>query len=191
LEKKVKKDKQVGVIDNVNLNQGILHSFVQLITSDGNNLGKMKTSEALLLAEKSNLDLVLVSSPNEEGVPVAKIMNYSKKVYEDKKKNNTVKKKSVETKTKEIRLSIKIGRHDLENKIEQSAKLLVAGYRVKLVLIMKGRERSLRDTIGMGVINTSTDLLINIVFQSSNRNVSFEQDNENNHGICRIFFLKK
>jgi translation initiation factor IF-3 len=187
----MKKEKPVGVIHNVNLNNGILHPFVQLITHEGENLGKVAIIEAQQLAQKHNLDLVIVADENSDGIPVAKLMNYSKKLYEDKKKHSTVKKKTSETKTKEIRFSVKIGKHDLENKMEQSAKLLIIGCRVKLVLIMKGRERSLRDTLGISMVNTATELLISIVGKTSTRNVSFEQDNDSNYGICRIFYLKK
>jgi translation initiation factor IF-3 len=191
LEKKIKKNRQVGVIHNVNLNDHILQPFLQLINHEGINLGKVSREEALIMAQKSNLDLVIVLDENSEGLPVAKIMNYSKKLYEDKKKHNVVKKKVSETKTKEIRISLKIGKHDLECKIEQSVKLMLAGCRVKLVLIMKGRERSLRDTLGMTVMNQATDLLIEIVHKHSSKNVAFEQDSDSGNVICRTFFFKK
>ena len=102
MEKKIKKNKQVGVIQNINLNESIVHPFLQLINQDGENLGKVSRDFALEAANKINLDLVVVLDANSEGLPVAKIMNYSKKLYEDKKKNNTVKKKSSEIKIKEI-----------------------------------------------------------------------------------------
>lgn len=191
MEKKIKNNRQVGVIHNVNLNDGILQPFLQLITNEGVNLGKVSREEALKLAHQSNLDLVIVLDENSEGLPVAKIMNYSKKLYEDKKKHNTVKKKTSETKIKEIRISLKIGKHDLECKIEQSVKLMLSGCRVKLVLIMKGRERSLRDTLGMSIMTQSTDLLIDIANKNSAKNVAFEQDSDNAYSISRVFFLKK
>lgn len=191
MEKKTKNNRQVGVIHNLNLNDGILQPFLQLITNDGVNLGKVSREEALKLSQQSNLDLVIVLDENSEGLPVAKIMNYSKKLYEDKKKHNVVKKKTSETKTKEIRISLKIGKHDLECKIEQSVKLMLSGCRVKLVLIMKGRERSLRDTLGITIMAQATDLLIGIAAQNSTKNVTFEQDGDSPHAISRIFFLKK
>ena len=191
MEKKIKKNRQVGVIHNINLNDGILQPFLQLITNEGTNLGKVSREEALRLSHESNLDLVIVLDENGVGLPVAKIMNYSKKLYEDKKKNNTVKKKTSETKTKEIRISLKIGKHDLECKIDQSAKHLLVGCRVKLVLIMKGRERSLKDTLGMQIITQATDLLISILSDSTNKIVAFEQESDSGHGISRIFYLKK
>jgi len=191
LEKKIKKNKQVGVIHNINLNDGITHSFLQLITEAGVNLGKVSKEEALKLAQQSNLDLVIVLDDNGSGLPVAKLLNYSKKLYEDKKKNNTVKKKTSETKTKEIRISLKIGIHDLECKMEQSAKLLADGCRVKVVLIMKGRERSLKDTLGFSVMGKANDMLVAFSGNYSSKTVAFEQDSDNNYGISRIFFLKK
>ncbi len=191
MEKKTKNNRQVGVIHNANLNDGILQPFLQLITSDGVNLGRVSREEALRLSQQSNLDLVIVLDENSDGLPVAKIMNYSKKLYEDKKKHNVVKKKTSETKTKEIRISLKIGKHDLDCKIEQSVKLMLSGCRVKLVLIMKGRERSLKDTLGMSIMAQATDLLIGIAAEHSTKNVSFERDGDSPHAISRIFFLKK
>lgn len=191
MEKKIKKNRQVGVIHNINLNDGILQPFLQLITHEGTNLGKVSREEAIKLSQQSNLDLVIVLDENGEGLPVAKIMNYSKKLYEDKKKNNTVKKKTCETKTKEIRISLKIGKHDLECKMDQSVKLLLLGCRVKVVLIMKGRERSLKDTLGVTIMSQATDLIIGKTSDHSNKTVVYEQDSDSNNGICRIFFLKR
>jgi translation initiation factor IF-3 len=191
LEKKVKKNRQIGVIQNINLNEGIMQPFLQLITHEGVNLGRVSREEALKLAQNNNLDLVIVLDANSDGLPVAKLMNYSKKLYEDKKKNNTVKKKTSEIKTKEIRISLKIGKHDLDCKLQQSAKLLLTGCRVKVVLIMKGRERALKDTLGLSIINQATENLIAIVAEASIKVVAFEQEVDNGHGISRIFFLKK
>lgn len=191
MEKKVKKNRQIGVIQNINLNEGILQPFMQLITHEGVNLGKVSKEEALKQAQSNNLDLVIVLDENSDGLPVAKLMNYSKKLYEDKKKNNNVKKKTSEVKTKEIRISLKIGKHDLDCKLQQSAKLLLTGCRVKVVLIMKGRERALKDTLGVSIMNQSTEILMALIAEQSMKVLAFEQEVDNGHGISRIFFLKK
>lgn len=172
------------------LNEGITQPVIQLISDTGENLGKMATSDALQIAYSKQMDLVIVLTQNAECIPVAKIMNYSKKLYEDKKKNNAVKKKKHETKTKELRVSPKISDHDLQIKMNQGAQFLLDGYRVKLVLIMKGRERGLKDTLGVDVLNKASGLLSH-ASESSNKHLVVEQDSDSIGSVCKIFYLRK
>lgn len=179
-----------GFRSQENCNEGIKHPFVQVIAEDGKNLGKLSIEEALKLAKSKELDLVIVTDENSEGFPVTRIMNYSKKMYEEKKKNNAVKKKSHETQTKEIRVSAKISDHDLKIKMSQGVRFLLDGYRVKLVLIMKGRERGLKDTLGQEVLLKSFNLLSE-VNEKTNKIIAFEQESDTPGSVCRMFYLKK
>ena len=103
----------------------------------------MPLQQALKLAEEKELDLVEIS-PNSNP-PVCKIVDYGKFMYQIKKKSRaskeekTAKKKSV---TKEIRIGYKIAQHDLENRLEKVKEFLKEGNKVKVVLIMRGRERA-------------------------------------------------
>lgn len=192
MKEKMKKEKQFENVRNVNLNEGILYDFLQVISHDGNNLGKMSKLEALQLAQINNLDLVIVSESSKEGsLPVAKIMNYSKKLYEEKKKSSLAKKKNVETKVKEIRLSIKISNYDLGYKMDQGIKFLISGFRVKVSLLLKGRERALKDTLGIALMDKVTAMLGGVREKVGSRELAFDQEGDGSFGLSRVFYLKK
>jgi translation initiation factor IF-3 len=187
----MKKEKQIENVRNVNLNEDIQYNYLQLISNTGENLGKKSKEEALQLANNANLDLVVVSTSDKaDALPVAKIMNYSKKLYEEKKKSNLSKKKSNETKLKEIRISIKISNYDLAYKIDQSIKFLLSGCRVKFTLVLKGRERGLRETLGVELMEKVTQGLMGVKSQSP-KELAFDQENEGGAHFSRIFYLKK
>jgi translation initiation factor IF-3 len=184
---------------NVNeyINEGIPFKVVQVISSQGENLGEKSLADAIALAREEQLDLVLVSAGKLKegiaatgGVPVTKIMNYSKKLYEDKKKSKLAKKKSVETKLKELRLSIKISDHDLQHKVNQSIDFLQSGCRVKFSLLLKGRERVLKDTLGVALMNKITGWLQSMK-GDSHKDLCFDEENDTPGGLYRIFYLKK
>lgn len=179
---------------NEYINEKIPFSLLQVISSNGENLGEKKLEEALAIARDEKLDLVLVSAgkgkEGEEGHPVARIMNYSKKIYEDKKKGKLMKKKSCEAKLKEIRLSIKISDHDLKYKMEQGVEFLLAGCRLKISLFLKGRERVLKDTLGKALLEKVANLL-KVGKGESGKELTFEEENESSGGLYRIFYLKK
>ena len=113
---------------------------LQLITHEGQNVGVISKYKALEIARVANLDLVLISSHGNEGVPVAKIMDYGKSLYEKKKKLAEAKKHQKVIQVKEIKIKPKIGQHDYETKIKQAVKFLKSGKRVKLTLFFRGRE---------------------------------------------------
>lgn len=107
---------------------------VQLITSKGENLGTIKTSEALRMAEDENLDLIEIN-PNQNP-PICKIMDYSKYMYEKKKKQKGSKTKDM----KELRFSPVIEQHDIDVRIKKANKFLNKGHNVKLTIFRKGRQ---------------------------------------------------
>lgn len=177
---------------NINLNENIPFSKLQVISNDGENLGVLLRDVAVSLAESEGLDLVVVSENGSDGVPVAKIMNYSKKLYEEKKKLHNNKKKSGESQNKEIRISLKIGENDLKIKMNQCLRLLIEGCRVKVVLVMRGREKSLKDTLGVQTIERAF-LMLEKMYQEKNlpKNLVYDQEKEGNDLLVRIFYLKK
>lgn len=105
-----------------------------LIDDAGKRMGELNTSEAMEMAEEKNLDLVEVS-PNANP-PVCRIMDFGK--YQYKKKQDQKKSKTLDT--KEIRLSFKIGEHDQQIKAKRAEKFLRAGHKVKVSLMLRGRE---------------------------------------------------
>lgn len=103
----------------------------------------MDTTDALALANKKELDLVEVS-PNAQP-PVCKIIDYGKHLYKIKQEQKKQKAKAKEIITKEIRMRINTGEHDLQFKAKNAKKFLLHGDKVKISLLMKGRERAHRD----------------------------------------------
>ena len=110
-----------------------------MIDDTGAQAGVLSNAEAQALAQDKGLDLVEVS-PNAEP-PVARVMDYGKYKYEQEKQQKQ-QKKSRAGQVKEIRLSMKIGAHDLEYRMKNARKFLDEGNKVKLNVMMKGRENA-------------------------------------------------
>lgn len=97
--------------------------------------------EARRIAESMELDLVEIQGKLE--IPVLKVCNYEKMLYEIKK--NAKKNRQVVKPMKDIQLSVNIAKHDLETKANNARKFINDGSRVRVVLTMKGRELSRRE----------------------------------------------
>ena len=111
-----------------------------LIDEHDNQLGVMATIDALKKAQAAELDLVEVNP--KANPPVAKIMNYGQYKYETEKKNRRAKAHQKTIELKAIRLSFRIKGKDLETKQKQAQKFLADGHKVKIDIILKGRERA-------------------------------------------------
>lgn len=98
----------------------------------------MAREKALALAKESELDLIMVA-PNINP-PVCKIMDYGKYLYKEKKAERKQKVGQKQSEVKGIRLSLKIGEHDIEVKANKSRKFLSERHSLKIQLILKGRE---------------------------------------------------
>ena len=90
------------------------------------------------MAYEKNLDLVLVS-PNQSP-PVAKIMNYGKYKYEADKRAKEARKKQKVVDVKEVKVRYKIDTHDYQVRIKNIKKFLAQGDKVKIVVMLRGRE---------------------------------------------------
>lgn len=90
------------------------------------------------MAEEKDLDLVIVS-PNQEP-PVAKILDYGKYKYEVEKRAKEAKKKQHNIDVKEIKIRYKIDVHDYNVRIKNIRKFIAAGDKVKIVVMLRGRE---------------------------------------------------
>ena len=118
------------------MNGQIRSREVRLIGAEGEQLGVTPTAVALTQAEDLNMDLVLIS--NQEP-PVAKIMDYTKFMFEQKKKQKEAKKKQATVTLKEVRLSPVIDKNDFNTKLRQATKFLEKGDKVKVSIRFKGR----------------------------------------------------
>ncbi len=113
---------------------------MRVIGKDGENFGVLKIEEALQKAKEQELDLIEIAPTAVP--PVAKIMEYGKYLYWLQKKEKGVK-RGVEIKG--IRLGFNISLHDLETRANQAEGFLKKGDRVKVEMILKGREKALSD----------------------------------------------
>ena len=101
----------------------------------------MNTKEAIAKAQDAGLDLIEVSPLANP--PVCKISDFGQFQYNKSKRQKEQKKKKIDTKG--IRLSLKIGKHDIEFKRKQAEKFLKQGDKVKIELSLRGREKAHKD----------------------------------------------
>jgi translation initiation factor IF-3 len=120
------------------MNERIRSAEVRLIDENGDNHGVVPTKQALAMAEEADMDLVLIS-PNQEP-PVAKILNYGKYKYELEKKAKQAKKKQHTVDIKEVKVRYKIDTHDYQVRIKNINKFISQGNKVKIVVMLRGRE---------------------------------------------------
>ena len=120
------------------MNERIRAKEVRLIDENGNNHGVVPTSKALEMADDAGLDLVVIS-PNQ-APPVAKILDYGKYKYEMAKRAKEAKKKQHVVEVKEIKVRYKIDVHDYEVRLKNVRKFISQGNKVKIVVMLRGRE---------------------------------------------------
>ena len=119
-------------------NERIKALDVQVIGSDGKNLGVIQLKQAIQLAKDEGLDLIEIS-PNANP-PVCKIMDMGKYKYDLQKKANLAKKKQKVVSLKEIKLRPGTEIHDYNFKIKNAKKFITKGDKVKFTVKFKGRE---------------------------------------------------
>ena len=149
-------------------NDRIRSHEVQVIDSDGKNLGTLNTQEAIDMAKQEGLDLIEIS-PNAKP-PVCKIIDIGKYKYDLQKKANKSKKKQKIVNLKEIKLRPVTEIHDYNFKIKNAQRFLEKGDKVKFTVRFKGREmqhthlgnelmkRIINDTVKVGKVEVNPKL---------------------------------
>lgn len=122
---------------DMNVNEKIRAREVRLIDASGEQLGVKSKQEALEIAQKRELDLVLVA-PNAKP-PVCRIMDYGKYRYEQQKKEKEARKKQKVINLKEVRFTPGIGDHDFNTKLRNARKFIEKGDKVKASVRFRGR----------------------------------------------------
>jgi len=125
---------------SVKINEAISASPIRVIDETGNQLGIMETSQALILAKDHGLDLVEIAPLAQP--PVCKIINWGKYQYQLAKKDKDSKKNQVRVNIKGVRIRPNIGENDLNFKIKQAEKFLSQGNKVRIEIIIRGREKA-------------------------------------------------
>lgn len=123
------------------INQMIRASTLRVIGANGENYGEISLEEALSKARESELDLIEIS-PNANP-PVAKIMDYGKFQYDQKKKQKVQKSKAHNIEVKSIQVKIGTDENDLSVKAKKVSGWLNEGHKVKIELFLPGRTKYL------------------------------------------------
>ena len=119
-------------------NNRITAPEVQVIGSDGENIGIINTNEAISMAKEQGLDLIEIA-PNAKP-PVCKIIDMGKFKYDAQKKANVAKKKQKIVLLKEIKMRPVTETHDYDFKVKNAKKFIGKGDKVKFTIRFKGRE---------------------------------------------------
>lgn len=123
------------------INEQIRAKEVRVIGADGENLGIIKTSEALSKAKELELDLIEISP--QAVPPIAKIMDYGKYLYEQSKKLKAQKAKAHNVEVKSVQVKVATSENDLNIKAKRASSWLAEGHRIKLELFLPGRSKYL------------------------------------------------
>jgi len=126
------------------------------LVGDNVEMGVYPLKQALAMAEEQELDLVEIS-PNAVP-PVAKVMDYKKFLYEQKKRDKVLKSKATKVIVKEIRFGPNTDEHDYEFKKKHGEKFLKEGAKLKAYVFFKGRSIVFKDQGEILLLRLATDL---------------------------------
>jgi translation initiation factor IF-3 len=168
-------------------NEKIKFPKLQLITQSGENIGVVTRDQALQMALDAHLDLVLIAEQGQQGVPVAKIMDLGKSLYERKKKQKDAKKHQKSIQIKEIKLRPKIGEHDYQTKLKQMIQFLKEGKRVKITLSFRGRENASKEERGGELLQK---IFLSLQQQGLADHLVQEKDDVSPKLWSRMYYLK-
>jgi translation initiation factor IF-3 len=131
-------DRQPPERDTTRINERIRVPEVRLIDEDGQQVGIMRTQDALRLAQEKDLDLVEVAADAKP--PVCRILDYSKYKYEQAQKAKSARKHQQQINVREIKFRPKIAQHDYDTKKGHVMRFLKARDKVKVTIMFRGRE---------------------------------------------------
>jgi translation initiation factor IF-3 len=124
--------------DTTRINERIRVPEVRLIDENGEQVGVMKTDDALNYARERDLDLVEIAP--EARPPVSRVLDYSKYKYEQEQKRKAARKHQQQVTVREMKLRPKIATHDYETKKGHILRFLKQGQKVKVTIMFRGRE---------------------------------------------------
>ena len=137
-QKVLKRSKGNNRQPRTRINSEIRSQEVRVITDEG-NLGVMATDAAIKIAEEQGLDLIEVSP--QANPPVAKIVDYGKYQYDQKKKQREIKANATVSEVKNIQVKVGTGDQDLMMKSKKASEWLRDGHRIKVELYLRGRAK--------------------------------------------------
>jgi len=151
-----------GPVRRTRVNHLIRISPIRLIGPENEQIGVIETAQAIRMADEAGLDLVEISPDSRP--PVCKIMDYGKYKYELSKKEQKSRAASKATEMKEVRLgrSVKIDPHDVQIRVDQSRRFLMAGHKVMITQRFKGREYHANKDLGLQRLRHICDSLADV-----------------------------
>ncbi|MCK9505047.1 MAG: translation initiation factor IF-3 [Porticoccaceae bacterium] len=153
----MKKDYAKGRAKRSRVNEEIDVKEVRLIGADGEQAGIVTIEQAIAAATAANLDLVEISPDAEP--PVCKVMDYGKKLFDQKKQLAAQRKKQKQTQVKEMKFRPGTDEGDYKIKLRNVIRFLEAGDKAKVTLRFRGREMAHQE-LGMEMMKRiETDLL--------------------------------
>ena len=141
--------------DKHRINRKITAEELRLV-GDNVEIGVYKLSQALVIANDQNLDLVEIS-PNAVP-PVCKVMDYKKFLYEQKKREKALKSKAAKVVVKEIRFGPNTDDHDYNFKKKHAEKFLNEGAKLKAFVFFKGRSIIIKEQGQILLLRLAQDL---------------------------------
>ena len=169
------------------INERIKADYLQVITHEGQNLGVISRAQALAAAQEAGVDLVLISEMGTEEVPVAKMMDFGRALYDKKKKQTEAKKKQKQIKVKEIKLRPKIGEHDYQTKMKQGFDFLEDGMRLKITAMFRGRENAHKEELGGELFSKVHQ---DVVAKFGESNVMSEAESKAGNFWSKVYYIK-
>ena len=133
-------DRQPPERDTTRINDRIRVPEVRLIDENGQQVGIMKTHEAVRYAESRELDLVEVAPDAKP--PVCRVLDYSKYKYEQEQKAKAARKHQKSITIREMKLRPKIAANDYETKKGHVERFLRHQDKVKITIMFRGREQA-------------------------------------------------
>jgi translation initiation factor IF-3 len=124
--------------DQTRINERIRVPEVRVIDDEGNQVGMMKTADAVRFAQERDLDLVEVAP--EAKPPVCRVLDYSKYKYEQAQKIKQARKHQQQITIREIKFRPKIAQHDYDTKKHHVERFLRHKDKVKITIMFRGRE---------------------------------------------------
>ena len=133
-------DRRLPERDETRINERIRVPEVRLIGDDGQQVGVLKTPDALAYAQERDLDLVEVAPDSKP--PVCRVLDYSKYKYEQEQKAKAARRHQKQVNVREIKLRPKIADNDYNTKKNHVVRFLEGDDRVKVTIMFRGREQS-------------------------------------------------
>ena len=146
--------KKDNLKDQYRINGQIHVREVRVVSDGGSEV--MPTRKALDLARQQELDLVEIS-PNAQP-PVCRIIDYSKFLYQQKKRQKEMKQKQVKVEVKEIRFGPQTDDHDYQFKLKHAREFLEEGNKVRAYVFFRGRSILFKDQGEVLLLRFANDL---------------------------------